>query len=441
MKITMTGNGLKVLASLSYTRDNEGQIKGTTITGLPDENTSDTYDTNNRLEKYGSTTYAYDSANEPTTLGANTSVYDAAGELKTSGNTIYGYDQLGNRVSATPKGGQATIYGYDQAGNLTQVKGGVGGLNDTYAYDGNGLRASQTKGKTTTYITWDMHDELPLILSDEQNNYIYGPGNIPIEQIQSKGAVLYLHHDQQGSTRMITSTTGAVEGTTSYDAYGNTTGATGTVTTPLGYDAQYTNTDTDLIYLQARSYDPTTAQLTSNDPIAIISRAPYNYALDNPLTITDPTGLCGVFSCLEDAAEAGAHVVEGGVHFIEQNPTLDGLGLGATAVVTGGGALVVEGGAAGTLVLISAASGVGAALLDQSGCLNNNDTVACVGAGLGFAGLGLSGPEILATGNFIAETSTVQGLAGAGLGLGTGAFFLDYLHGLSETLKTAFECV
>ena len=293
MKITMTGSGLKVLASLAYTRDNDGQIKSTTTAGLPGtESISDTYDTNNRLEKAGSTAYAYDAADEPTTLGSSTSVYDAAGELKTNGSDIYGYDQLGERVSTTPKGGQTTTFGYDQAGNLIQVKQGkTSGLNDNYAYNGDGLRASQVKGKATSYMTWDTHAELPLILSDEQSSYIYGPGSIPIEQIQSKGAVLYLHDDQQGSTRMLTSATGTIEATDTYDAYGNTTGATGNTTSPIGYDGQYTNTDTGLIYLRARSYDPATAQFLSTDPLDGITHARYNYAGDSPFNEADPTGL------------------------------------------------------------------------------------------------------------------------------------------------------
>ncbi len=297
MKITMIGSGLKILAAVAYTRDGDGQIKTTTTTGLPGTgSTTDIYDANNRLEKSGSTTYAYDAADEPTTLGSNTSVYDAAGELKTSGSNIYGYDQLGDRVSATPKEGQTTTYGYNQAGDLIQVKQGkAGGLNDNYAYNGEGLRASQTKGKATSYVTWDTQVELPLILSDEQNSYIYGPDNIPIEAIQSKGIVLYLHHDQQGSTRMLTSATGAIEATTTYDAYGNVTGTTGNATTPLGYDGQYTDADTGLIYLRARAYDPTTAEFMSVDPIEAITNQPYTYASDNPFNALDPSGLsaCG----------------------------------------------------------------------------------------------------------------------------------------------------
>jgi YD repeat-containing protein len=90
---------------------------------------------------------------------------------------------------------------------------------------------------------------------------IYGPCGLPVEQINNTtGAVTYLHHDQQGSTRLLTSTTGAKEATFTYDAYGNTTGTTGTAKTPLEYDAQYTSSDTGLIYMRARTYDPVTGQ-------------------------------------------------------------------------------------------------------------------------------------------------------------------------------------
>ncbi len=101
----------------------------------------------------------------------------------------------------------------------------------------------------------------------------------------------YLHHDQQDSTRLITSSIGKVEGKCSYSAYGTPT-CEGTATTPLGYDAQYTSTDTGLIYLRNRTYDPSTAQFLSVDPLAMRTRAPYTYAGDNPLNVGDPRGLC-----------------------------------------------------------------------------------------------------------------------------------------------------
>jgi RHS repeat-associated protein len=112
-----------------------------------------------------------------------------------------------------------------------------------------------------------------------------------VEQINnSTGTVLYLHHDQQGSTRLLTGSTGKTEASFTYDAYGNTTGTTGTATTPLGYDGEYTSSDTGLIYLRARTYDPKTAQFLSVDPLQKLTRAPYNYTNDNPLNWADPTG-------------------------------------------------------------------------------------------------------------------------------------------------------
>jgi RHS repeat-associated protein len=103
--------------------------------------------------------------------------------------------------------------------------------------------------------------------------------------------VLYLHHDQQGSTRLLTGSTGKTEASFTYDAYGNKTGSTGTSTTPLGYDGQYTNSDTGFVYLRARYYDPATAQFSAVDPASEKTQEPYTYALDDPLTIGDPTGL------------------------------------------------------------------------------------------------------------------------------------------------------
>ncbi len=324
MKITMV-NGTKAFASLAYIRDNDGQVKTTITTGLPGtEKTSYGYDTKNRLTSAGASTYEYDAGDNPTKLGSNNSVYDAANQLKTSASTIYGYDQLGERTSATTKAGLTTTYGYDQAGNLNQVKQNkLTGVNVLYTYDGNGIRAAQTKGKGTTNLTWDVRAGLPLLLSDEQNSYVYGPDGVPIEQVSSKGTVLYLHQDQQDSTRALTGSNGATEATMTYDAYGNLTGSTGTASTPLGYDGQYTNTDTGLIYMRLRTYDPATAQFMSVDPIASITRARYAYAYDNPLYYADPTGL-GFFS--DVATYAGAAALIPGVDAVA----------GPVALISGG---------------------------------------------------------------------------------------------------------
>jgi RHS repeat-associated protein len=125
-----------------------------------------------------------------------------------------------------------------------------------------------------------------------------------IEQISSGGTVTYLHHDQAGSTRLLTGSTGTVTGKCTYSAYGTPT-CEGTTTTPLGYDGQYTSTDTGLIYMRARTYDPATAQFLSVDPLEVITGEPYTYAGDNPLAYGDPSGE-GLVSFLESAASTVA---------------------------------------------------------------------------------------------------------------------------------------
>jgi RHS repeat-associated protein len=295
-KIAMT-KGAGSLASLAYERDNDGQVTKTTSKGLPGaENTSYKYDENSRLTEAEGNTYAYDAANNPTSIPGSTNTYNEADQLENGTNLTYTYDELGERTKTTPSSGPATTYAYDQAGNLTTIKrpeeGATPEIEDTYAYNGEDLRTSQTINGTTSYLTWDMTEELPLILSDETNSYIYGPGDLPIEQINnSTGTITYLHHDQAGSTRLLTGEKGEVTGAYTYDAYGNTIGHTGTATAPLGYDGQYTSSDTGLIYLRNRVYDPKTAQFLTVDPLVSISGAPYNYAGDNPLTYGDAVGL------------------------------------------------------------------------------------------------------------------------------------------------------
>jgi RHS repeat-associated protein len=317
--------GSETLASLVYTRDSDGQLKKATSKGLPGaEVTEYAYDTNNRVTKAGASAYEYDAANNPTKIATGTYKYDSASELETGPSLKYAYDELGERTKTTPEAGPATTYGYDQAGNLTSVErpkeGETAEIKDSYAYNGEGLRTSQTVTGATSYLAWDVTESVPLILGDGTNSYVYGPTGLPVEQINnSTGTVLYLHHDQQGSTRLLTGSAGTVTGSLTFDAYGNKTGSTGTSTTPLGYDGQYTSSDTGLIYLRARTYDPATAQFLSVDPAVMETRAPYNYVGDNPLNHGDLTGLsCG----LTEPWDCVTEPIEASIHFVEQHPVL-----------------------------------------------------------------------------------------------------------------------
>jgi RHS repeat-associated protein len=95
----------------------------------------------------------------------------------------------------------------------------------------------------------------------------------------------------------------------------------GSATTSLGWDGQYTSSDTGLVYLGNRVYDPATAQFLSVDPAVALTREPYAYGGDNPVNRRDPDGLSaegleGV-PCYFPFCGPPAPAVEGVQHGIE----------------------------------------------------------------------------------------------------------------------------
>jgi RHS repeat-associated protein len=247
------------------------------------------------------TPYAYDAAGDPTTVGANTQAFDAAGQLCWSsstatqagcaappaGVTTDGFNSSGDRTSATPATGTATTYGYDQTSRLTSFTGPAASA--TYTYDGDGLRMTKTVGGSTATFVWD-NGSTPNILGDGSNTYLYGPDGLPIEQTGPAGTFWFVH-DQVGSTLALLDATGHVAGTYTYSPFGLTT-RSGTATTPMQYTGQYTDAESGLVYLRARYYDPATAQFLTLDPEVNSTHTPYAYTADNPVNLTDLTGLC-----------------------------------------------------------------------------------------------------------------------------------------------------
>ncbi|HEX3361203.1 MAG TPA: RHS repeat-associated core domain-containing protein [Solirubrobacterales bacterium] len=296
--------GAETLASLAYSRDKVGNVESTTQAGLPGSSPSYEYDQSNRLAKGAGTTFEYDNAGNPKKIGATELKYDVASELEKAGTTNYGFDKLGERTKSAPEGGSETKYGWDQAGNLTTVKRATPAIEDSYTYDGNGLRESETISGTTKHLAWDTAESLPLILYDGTSYYVYGPEGLPIEQISSETPT-WLHHDQQGSTRLLTSQAGTVSGAYSFTPYGTTEGHTGTATSNLLYDGQYTSPDTGLIYLRARVYDPSTAQFMSVDPLVAETGESYGFSGQNPVNRGDPTGDGWTGPCLQQTCPGG----------------------------------------------------------------------------------------------------------------------------------------
>jgi RHS repeat-associated protein len=295
----------EVLASMAYTRDKIGQVEKSVDTGFSEEaERKYEYDAGNRLTKSNGTLFEYDKAGNVTKISPTTYTYDKADQIATASNATFEYNKLGQRVKETPSGGSAIPYAYDQAGNLISTNSA--GVENTFKYDGTGLRTTETRNTSTYHMAWDLTPGLPLLLRSGNDYYIYGPEGLPIEQITS-GSATYLHHDQLGSIRVLTSSTGAVTGTYRFGPNGAVWGHTGTATSKMGFAGQLRMaTEHQLIYLRARTYDPATAQFLSVDPMVGATGEPYGYAAENPVNLVDPSGLepndgsCPCPPCLGD---------------------------------------------------------------------------------------------------------------------------------------------
>jgi RHS repeat-associated protein len=206
----------------------------------------------------------------------------------------YSWTATGRRSTVTDTlspNGSTTTHVFDNAGELAgSTVGSSPAVNYTYNLDG--LRSTKTSGTTTTTYAWDQTAPNPNLLSDGAASYVYGPSGVPLERATSASNVTYYAQDLLGSTRAVTDSAGAVQGTYTYDAYGNTTAKTGSLTNPITYAGQYQDSETGYLYLRTRYYDPATASFLSRDPLEDSTGTPYSYANNNPVNSTDPSGLC-----------------------------------------------------------------------------------------------------------------------------------------------------
>ncbi len=75
-----------------------------------------------------------------------------------------------------------------------------------------------------------------------------------------------------------------------FDAFGNETESTATYYNPMKYCGEYADSETGLIYLRARYYDPAIGRFISEDPVKDGLNW-YVYCSNNPVMFVDPLGL------------------------------------------------------------------------------------------------------------------------------------------------------
>ena len=116
-----------------------------------------------------------------------------------------------------------------------------------------------------------------------------------IEQTVQAQTVTYYYTDPQGTPLAEADSQGQVIRTMDY-----TPGGRLVMATPAdgpGYTGHVSDTESDLVYMQARYYDPDVSRFLSVDPLApdagnLFRANRFAYANNNPVRYTDPDGRC-----------------------------------------------------------------------------------------------------------------------------------------------------
>ncbi|CAM5515640.1 hypothetical protein STENM223S_03188 [Streptomyces tendae] len=261
--------------------------------------------------------------------------------------TSYTYDAVGNRKTETqhktasgPTADTVRTYAAPDAGkhNLPKVtQTGTNAHEETFTYDAAGNTKTRKIGTAETQtLDWDDEGHLQSVTQvADTTNYLYGAGGERIVRRDSTGTTLYL----PGGNELHLDKNGTATGTRYYSAgsvpIAMRTGGKvtflfsdhhGTGTTQITSDAAQTvtrrkstifgaprgtqptnwvgdkgfvggtkDTDTGLTNLGAREYDPGIGRFISVDPVMDLADPQqihgYTYANNNPVSLSDPSGL------------------------------------------------------------------------------------------------------------------------------------------------------
>ncbi|HVF63172.1 MAG TPA: RHS repeat-associated core domain-containing protein [Casimicrobiaceae bacterium] len=286
-----------------YTYDSVGQITLVTKNGAAVEAYG--YDTNgNRISA--------------TVAGSSVSAsYDNQDRLASYGTTSFAYTAAGELLSKTA-GGQTTTYQYDAAGNLTGVSL-PSGTSIGYVVDGRDRRVGiRVNGALVRGLLYSDNLRPVAELSGTGtlvSRFVYAGRHVPAYVI--KGGVAHrIITDQVGSVRLVVNaTTGTIAQRIDYDTFGNVIADSNPGFQPFGFAGGIYEVQTGLIRFGARDYDATIGRWTAKDPIGFTGNDTnlYRYVRNDPVNFIDPSGrnsvvdgLLGIAAGLFDLITLGA---------------------------------------------------------------------------------------------------------------------------------------
>ncbi len=312
--ITLSGG----LMSLTYAYNNTGTVA--TITGnVNGVNVNEQYKydqlqrlTNSTVISQGTTTtlwYEYDNVGNRLRQKVNTALtsfsYNQTNNELTSSSApglslSYAYNPDGTLKTRTITGNSTTwAYSWDVAGNLLKVTRG-GANQGRYAYDGMGRLVESIEASTAFFAYMGTETLFKNISGSYSIDYLYA-GGLRIATVDSSSGSYtsasspkYFHTDHLGSTRIVTSWSGSVVFSDSFQPFGQDNG-TPTGSETYKFTGKPFSQPTDLYYHYHRWYDPSIGRFISSDGSSGLMGNPqslngYTYAYSNPVLSVDPDG-------------------------------------------------------------------------------------------------------------------------------------------------------
>jgi RHS repeat-associated protein len=228
----------------------------------------------------------------------------------------YCYDAAGNLslTGACPQGSLTPTWAYDSENRLRSTAG------YTYSYDADGVRVEKSNGSSGTmywtgpggeYLT---ETDLTGTINEE---YIFFAGQRIARVDRPSGTVHYYFSDHLGSTSVITDPKGNVQEHEYFYPYGGIVATVGSDSNHYEFTGKERDGESGLDYFEARHYGSSLGRFMQADPLYIeMNRLAdpqllnlYSYVRNNPLSLTDPTGMLVDVNCQQVSSEQCAQTV------------------------------------------------------------------------------------------------------------------------------------